>query len=67
MINILTPTEDLMRELFDIQKSFNELGVSKKHKETISNIGLKAFENIMSLPKEDNSLYNKYDSLQGSN
>lgn len=61
MINILTSTEKLLEELFDIQKSFNHLGVSQEHKDTIANIGLKAYSNVMSLPKDENSVYNNYE------
>lgn len=52
-VNINTPTEVLLRELFDIQKAFLKLGVSEKHRETISKIGLKAFNDYMGEKKEN--------------
>lgn len=46
-VNQKTPTEVLLRDLFDIQKKFQKLGVSEKSKEVISKIGLKAFDDYL--------------------
>lgn len=42
-INLNTGSQQLMRELFEIQIAFNKFGVSREHKDTIEAIALKAF------------------------
>lgn len=47
MYNLRVQTEELLQELFDIQKMLSNAELSQESKETIADIGVTAYNNYM--------------------